>query len=293
MRLGLALPQFGASMGSAPTIARFAATAEELGYDSLWVGDRLITPVAPGDPYPGLDQPYPAEFTRAGDPALVWTVAATATSRVRLNSSTLNAPYYNPVHLARTLTTLDVLSDGRLDVGFGLGWMRDEYAVSGVDWAERGRRLDDTLDLLHAWWTTNPVRHDSPYLRLPETTVDLRPVQTGGPPVFLGGFGAAALRRIGRRAAGWLSVGRVPAATQARMWDAIRRAAAEVGRDPDGLRRAVRVNAPAGVRVPDLVAELAAIADTGADEAMVDLGYAYPDVEAALDAAGALVAARS
>ena len=80
------------------------------------------------------------------DPVLLWTVAATATSRVRLNASTLSTFYYEPPHLARMLTTLDVLSDGRLKVGVGLGWMKDEHDISrSADWRRRGRMLDDLL----------------------------------------------------------------------------------------------------------------------------------------------------
>lgn len=288
MRLGISLPQFGPGLGSARQIAEFAASAERLGYDTLWVGDRLLTPLAPGDPYPGKAQPYPPEFTRAGDPLLVWTAAATATTRIRLNSSTLNAPYYGHVPLARALTTLDVLSEGRLDVGFGLGWMRDEYAANGVDWATRGRRLDDMLDFLHAWWTTNPVRHHSPYLDLDDAQVDLRPVQPGGPPVYLGGFGGPALRRVGRRAAGWLAVGRLPASVQTSMWDTIRRAAESAGRDPESIRRAVRLNPAPDVPVPELADDVNRAAAEGADEAFVDLNFAGLSPEAFLDRAGEL-----
>ncbi|WP_338043332.1 LLM class flavin-dependent oxidoreductase [Mycolicibacter sinensis] len=85
--------------------------------------------------YPGKEQPYPPQMTRYLDPVLLWTVAAAATNRVRLNASTLSTFYYEPTHLARQLTTLDVLSDGRLDVGVGVGWMKDEHDIArGADW---------------------------------------------------------------------------------------------------------------------------------------------------------------
>jgi alkanesulfonate monooxygenase SsuD/methylene tetrahydromethanopterin reductase-like flavin-dependent oxidoreductase (luciferase family) len=101
-------------------------------------------------------------MTRYLDPVLLWTVAATATSRVRLNASTLSTFYYEPVHLARLLTTLDVLSDGRLDVGVGIGWMKDEHDIArGADWRRRGQMLDDLLAFLHEWWTTTPVSWES------------------------------------------------------------------------------------------------------------------------------------
>ncbi|MYS77939.1 LLM class flavin-dependent oxidoreductase [Streptomyces sp. SID5926] len=90
------------------------------------------------------------------------------TSRVRLNTSKLGTFYYEPPHLARQLTTLDVLGDGRLGVGAGLGWMKQEYDLArNADWQRRGKMLDDTLTLLQAWWTTNPVFWNSEFLTMP------------------------------------------------------------------------------------------------------------------------------
>jgi len=107
---------------------------------------------------------------------------------VRLNASTLSTFYYEPPHLARLLTTLDVLSDGRLDVGVGLGWMKDEHDIArSADWHRRGKMLDDLLAFLHEWWTTTPVSWDSQFFSLPPVHADLRPVQAGGPPIWIGG----------------------------------------------------------------------------------------------------------
>ena len=158
--------------------------------------------------YPGKEQPYPPQMTRYLDPVLLWTVAATATSRVRLNASTLSTFYYEPPHLARLLTTLDVLSDGRLDVGVGIGWMKDEHDIArSADWRRRGRMLDDLLAFLHEWWTTNPgVLGERVLLPAAEVHADLRPVQAGGPPIWIGGVSEAAMRRVGRSGTGWLGV---------------------------------------------------------------------------------------
>ena len=152
MNLGFALPIVGPAISSAAGLSTFCRGLEDLGYDTLWVGDRLVTPVDMHSVYPGKEQPYPPQMTRYLDPVLLWTVAATATSRVRLNASTLSTFYYEPVHLARLLTTLDVLSDGRLDVGVGIGWMKDEHDIArGADWRRRGQMLDDLLAFLHEW----------------------------------------------------------------------------------------------------------------------------------------------
>src|SRR6202453_4857799 len=114
MKLGFGIPVIGPAVSSAVGLSAFCSGLEDLGFDSLWVADRLVTPVAPQTPYPGNAQPFPPQMTRNLDPVLVWTVAATATSRVRLNASTLSTFYYEPPHLAPLLTTLDVLSDGPL-----------------------------------------------------------------------------------------------------------------------------------------------------------------------------------
>src|ERR1700752_4371829 len=164
MKLGFALPIVGPAISSAAGLSSCCRGLEDLGYDTLWVGDRLVTPVDMHSVYPGKEQPYPPQMTRYLDPVLLWTVAATATSRVRLNASTLSTFYYEPVHLARLLTTLDVLSDGRLDVGVGIGWMKDEHDIArSADWRRRGQMLDDLPASLHKWWTTSPVSWDSEF----------------------------------------------------------------------------------------------------------------------------------
>jgi alkanesulfonate monooxygenase SsuD/methylene tetrahydromethanopterin reductase-like flavin-dependent oxidoreductase (luciferase family) len=121
MKLGFALPIVGSAVSSAAGLSAFSRGLEDLGYDTLWVGDRFVQPVDMHSTYPGKEQPYPPQMKRYLDPVLLWTVAAAATSRVRLNASTLSTFYYEPPHLARILTTLDVLSNGRLDVGVESG----------------------------------------------------------------------------------------------------------------------------------------------------------------------------
>jgi probable F420-dependent oxidoreductase len=283
MQLGLALPQFGPS-ADAGRIAEFAAAAEGLGYASLWVGDRLLTPVAPKDPYPGrVPQPYPPEFTTFLDPVVTLAVAAAATRTVRLSSSTLNAPLYHPVALGRQLTSLDRLSGGRLDAGLGLGWMRDEYETVGADWATRGARLDEMLDVLSLMWTSDRFAHHGRFFDIPESVLDLRPVQPGGPPILLAGFTPAALDRIGRRAGGWLMTQGLPAAHATMLWDTARRAAETAGRDPSVLRRILRIN-----RADDWAVAIEEAAAGGLTEAFVDLTFSTRGVDEALEVAARL-----
>jgi probable F420-dependent oxidoreductase len=291
MKLGFGIPVIGPAVSSAAGLSAFCAGLEDLGYDSLWAADRLVTPVAPQTPYPGKEQPFPPQMTRNLDPVLLWTVAATATSRVRLNSSTLSTFYYEPPHLARLLTTLDVLSGGRLEVGVGLGWMKDEHDIArSADWHRRGKILDDLLAFLHAWWTTNPVSWDSQFFSIPPTHADLRPVQAGGPPIWIGGASEAAMRRVGRSAVGWLAFEGLPDDVVASWWSIARRAAEDAGRDPDALKTAMRINLEPNTSVDSLADKLKRLAESGTDEAFVDAFAVFPSLDQTLEFASQLTA---
>jgi probable F420-dependent oxidoreductase len=291
MKLGFGIPVIGPAVSSAVGLRAFCGGLEDLGYDSLWVADRLVTPVAPRTLYPGKQQPFPPQMTRNLDPLLVWTVAVTATSRVRLNASTLSTFYYEPPHLARLLTTLDVLSDGRLEVGVGLGWMKDEHDIArSADWHRRGQILDDLLAFLQAWWTTNPVSWDSQFFSIPQTHADLRPVQAGGPPIWIGGASEAAMRRVGRSAVGWLAFEGLPDDVVASWWSIARRAAEDAGRDPAALKTAMRINLEPGTPVDSLADKLTRLAESGTDEAFVDAFAVFPSLDQTLEFASQLIA---
>ncbi|BBZ70146.1 TIGR03619 family F420-dependent LLM class oxidoreductase [Mycobacterium paraseoulense] len=291
MKLGFAIPIVGPAVSSAAGLSAFCRGLEDLGYDTLWVGDRLVTPVDMHSTYPGKEQPYPPQMTRYLDPVLLWTVAATATSRVRLNSSTLSTFYYEPPHLARLLTTLDVLSNGRLDVGVGIGWMKDEHDIArGADWHRRGKMLDDLLAFLHAWWTTTPVSWESEFFSLPPVHADLRPVQAGGPPIWIGGASEAAMRRVGRSGTGWLGVEGLQDEFTDHLWSIARRAAQDAGRDPDALKTAMRINLEPGTSIGSVEDRLERLAGSGVDEAIVDAFAMFPSLDELLDFASQVIA---
>jgi probable F420-dependent oxidoreductase len=296
MRLGICLPQQG-SHSDGSRVADFARAAEALGYESLWVSDRLLAPLAPSDLYPGggtPERPYPPHFTSVLDPLLTLTAAAVATSTARLGTSTVNATWYQPMLLGRALTTLDSVSDGRLDVGFGVSWLKDEYDAVGVPWQGRGARLEEILDVLATLWTTNPVEHKGELFRIPASRLDLRPVQPGGPPVLLGGLSVGALERVGRRADGWLGVwGVVPQEVADMLWLTACRVAESADRDPAVLRREMRINVAPGQSVAEVVAICDRLEESGVDGAFVDLIYATGSIEESLDVAAELMHAWS
>lgn len=283
MEIGIALPQYGTHAQPA-RIAGFARDAESAGFDSFWVGDRSLTPVEPSDLYPGHtpENPYPPEYRTFLDPLTVLTVAATATSRARLGMSTLNAPWYPPLLLARSLTSLDLVSGGRLDVGFGIGWLRDEYTAVNADFGRRGERLDEILDILQGMWTQEEFEHEGPHWRIPRAYVGLRPAQQPHPPLYLGGFSPAAMRRVGRRADGWVGAVLPPEALTA-LWGIARQAAEEAGRDPGVLRRNIRFNPRPGASYEEIAAVLAGIRETGADGCFVDFQQCVREPDEALE----------
>jgi probable F420-dependent oxidoreductase len=290
MRIGMALPQMG-PIAEPDRVAEFASTAEELGYESLWAADRILAPLHPDPVYPGCtpEQPWPPEQARVTDPIVTLALAASATSRARLSTSTFNATWHHPLFLGRTFASLDLLSRGRIDLGFGIGWMRTEYQALGIPFTKRWARLEETIAVLRAMWTTDPVQHDGQLWQIPPSRLELRPVQPSGPPILLGGFGAGALDRVGRLADGWLpatsAADGLPAEAFGQMWQAIGRSAASAGRDPATLRRELRVNTSPGTPVDDAVQVALIARDAGYEGAFIDLSYIATGVDHALDLA--------
>ncbi|MCO8302852.1 MULTISPECIES: TIGR03619 family F420-dependent LLM class oxidoreductase [Streptomyces] len=291
MRIGFALPQFGPLAHHPEEIARFARRAEELGADSLWVGDRLIAPVDPSVGYAGTDV-IPPEFRAALDPFTVLAAAAAATERVQLGTDVINAPWYPPAVLARSLTTIDLLSGGRLLVGLGTGWSPEEYQAVDVPMAERGRRLDECLDALNAWWTENPVEYRGEHWTVPASHVDLKPASRPHPPVYLAAFAPAAVRRMARRADGWLPVAVIPAksgspdpvAALTEQLGGVRAAVEREGRDPAAFDAILRINPGVGASVDDIATTLVrAGREAGIQHAFVDLVYLAENPGQALD----------
>jgi hypothetical protein len=187
-----------------------------------------------------------------------------------------NATQYQPATLARLLTSIDVASNGRLLPGLGIGWSPDEYAAAGIPMSERGKRLDDLLDLLNTWWGKDIVVHEGVGYTIAESHVDLKPVRK--PPVYLAGFGEKAQRRVAERADGRLPAWSVPEAFPANVLTTtlakIRADAEKAGRDPQALGVALRVNANPGTKLGVLAESVVKIvAALEPDHTFVDLSY--------------------
>ncbi|WP_328539870.1 LLM class F420-dependent oxidoreductase [Streptomyces sp. NBC_00344] len=280
--LGLGLPQTKqyAIGRDVPAVAR---AAEETGYRSLWVFERILFPEPQTQGLygiPGL--PWPDRYRSVADPLVTLALACAVTERARLGTSVLVAPLHIPFQLARTLASLDAASGGRMVAGIGTGWSRDEYLAAAVaPFQRRGAFLDELLDVFHAVWGADPVSYDGEFTTIAASEVGPKPARPI--PVFLPASGPRPTRRLVDRADGWMPVASGPDKL-AGQWREIQALAGERGRERP-LRVTVRVNARYSTdpytrddRIPfqgsaeQIVEDLAAHAEVGvADEFLLDL----------------------
>jgi probable F420-dependent oxidoreductase len=241
MKIGFALPNVG-PVSTAEAVAKVAQRAEALGYDSLWTIERLLWPVKPQTPYPATpDGSLPEPYKHVLDPLETLTFAAAHTKTIALGTSVLDIPYHNPVMLARRLTTLDQLSNGRLRLGLGLGWSKDEMDAVGADMKKRGAMADEFLKVLKVIWTSNPAEFHGKFYQVPKSYIGPKPVQKPHPPIYMAAYAPAALKRLAAMANGWNPVG-IPVAGMAQMFGSVKQMAKDTGRDPSSLELVVRAN---------------------------------------------------
>jgi probable F420-dependent oxidoreductase len=241
MKLGFNVPNLGPAT-SMENIAKVAQRAEELGYDTVWTTERVLVPVNPKSGYGGMEGvPIPEQYKIQFDPLDTLAFVAGITKRVRLGTSVLDLPFYNPVMLARRITTIDHLSGGRLIVGLGQGWSPEEFEATGASMKGRGPRADEALDVMHTIWKNDPVEFQGKSFNIAASTIHPKPVQKPHPPIFLAAYAPSAMKRIATRADGWIPVG-IPVQGMQQMWEGIKGMAREAGRDPSELKLIVRAN---------------------------------------------------
>jgi probable F420-dependent oxidoreductase len=192
MRVGIHLPHIGRKSGPG-AIRRAAIQAEELGFADAWTSEHIIIPK--GAPYPPSAIFY--------DPVLTLTWAAAFTKRIGLGTSVLVLPMRHPLPLAKGLATLQNLSEGRLILGAGVGWMEVEFAALGVPFRERGRRMDEGIAMMRAVWGEDPVTFRAHHIPAVIEEMRMLPQPVTPIPIWIGGSSEAALARAIRLADGW------------------------------------------------------------------------------------------
>jgi probable F420-dependent oxidoreductase len=228
--IGFGAPVSGA-WATPENLASFARAAEDAGYHSLWSFQRLLIPDGSG-----MEPVYHSVL----DPMAALAFAAAVTSTIRLGVAVINLPFVSPGYLAKQAASLDVLSAGRHDLGLGIGWMPEEFELTGADMSRRGARAAEYVHVLRHLWRGEHTAFDGEFYQVPAGLQAPGPVQPGGPPVLLGGMARPALERIGRIADGWVTSSRTDLSRIAGLIGIVRDAAAAAGRDPDALRIACR-----------------------------------------------------
>ncbi len=240
MKFGIVLPTFcggvrGSEVPKIEELVKFAQKAEEQGFDSLWVIEHLLvaTPI------------YRCTWY---DPLITLAAVANATDKVKLGTSILVLPLRNPAILAKEISTLDVISEGRVILGVGNGWWEKEFEACGIPFNERGARSDEYIDILKKLWTEDNVEFNGRFFKFKDITVEPKPVQKPHPPIWIAGGSAAGkakdvykvraekvLRRIGVKGDGWIARAVTLPELIKSDWAKIRQYAEEVGRDPNSI----------------------------------------------------------
>jgi probable F420-dependent oxidoreductase len=263
MKVGLA---FASSIGidgnSALEICR---RAESAGFESVWGGEHVIIPDAIGSKYPyTADGKIPAEpDTPIPDPLIWLAFAAAAAPTLRLGTCILIVPQRNPLILAKELATLDQLSGGRVELGLGVGWMKEEFDALGVPWERRGARNDEYIAAMRALWAAPHAEFHGDFVDFEPATCSPRPVN-GSIPVLVGGDTDAAINRAVRLADGYFP-GEGDVERLGALIGRLRSAAEKAERDPNSIE----INAMFGVQMADPVAGVEQMAELGVGRIMI------------------------
>jgi len=278
IRLGAKIPNSG-ELPLRLGVGRMAAALEAAGFDSVWVSDHIIFPTQVESRYPfaadgkvtwSLEVPYL-------EPMVMLAAAAATTSKVELGTAALVLPMRNPVHFAKEAASIDAMAKGRLVIGAGVGWLREEFEALDADFDARGEVFDEWLSIARACWTGEVKRFEGKHYRIPHD-IYTRPTPARHVPVLMGGMSKLALRRAGAVVDGWLAQSSMDSISEREIADSVAvigAAAKEAGRS-GSPRIAVRLPGVEG-RERLLAERLTALADAGIDDLIIDVDWSDPD----------------
>ena len=285
MRIGALVPNSGRwplELG-VPAMAR---TLEEAGYESLWVSDHIVLPETIESHYPfaadgkatwPTDTPYV-------DALIALALIAAVTKRSAIGTAVLVLPLRHPIVFAKQAASIDVASGGRLKLGVGAGWLREEFEALGVPFEGRGGRLVEWMQIARDCWTGRPPARTTERYTLPAGVLSL-PTPAHEIPFLVGGHSPTALRRAGRIADGWLaqqSLSELDPDALAAALVTMRAAAEEAERDPDALQVVLRLVDSAG-RGEEIAQVLPALQQAGVDEIVVNVDWEAGDAAVELE----------
>jgi alkanesulfonate monooxygenase len=221
-QFGIAMRNFTRypEMPSATALIEYGVRMEELGFESIWAWDHILLGVEPNFPI--------------HEALLILTAIAARTKRIKVGTGILVLPMRNPVIMAKELATLDHISNGRLVVGAAVGWYKREFDSMGVDFHQRGRIMEESLEIIHRLWTEPKVDGQYSQYNLRGAVLYPKPVQKPRPPILIGGYVDAVLKRAATKGDGWLTY-YYTAESFKRVWAKVRGFAEAAGRNPDEL----------------------------------------------------------
>ena len=269
MEFGCHLPVYGPA-ATREVLLPFARRMEALGYDSLWASDHIVIPYAIASRYPYSatgDFPLPPA-TNFLEPLTALALVAGATERIRLGTTVLVLPHRHPVLTAKILATLDHLAPGRVILGAGVGWMREEIEMFGVPYARRGAWSDEAIRVMRACWAGEHVEHRGEFWRFSPFASLPRPAR-GKVPIWIGGHTERALRRVAELGDGWHAA--FPSAEKMKAgMQALEAACRRAGRETKSLTISARVGLPAKQEADALLREIRGLAELGVSHVILE-----------------------
>ena len=283
VQFGYHLPIWGPA-ATRETLVTVARRVEALGFDSVWASDHIVIPFEIRSRYPyNASGDFPlAPTTNFLEPLTALALVAGVTERLRLGTTVLVLPHRHPVLAAKMLATLDHLAPGRVILGAGVGWMREEIELLGAPYDQRGAWTDEAIRVMRTCWRDERVSFQGRFFNFPEVALAPKPAH-GTIPIWIGGHTKRALRRVAELGDGWHAAFATADAMRTGLAD-LNDACAKVGRNPADLTLSVRMGLSAKRPETEVVDELKALRDVSVRHVIVETRVTSPaDMTALLD----------
>jgi probable F420-dependent oxidoreductase len=217
-------------------LAEIARNLESHGYESLWIAEHPVIPIGMKTPFPFTpDHKLPDHYARWADPFIALTMAAAVTKKLRLGTGVCLLPERETLVTAKVAASLDLFSGGRLLLGVGAGWLREETEAMGARFGTRWKRTREAVEAMRILWTRREPSYEGETVKFPAVRSEPKPIQKMGPPVLLGAHGPKALERVARTYDGWMPLVASADELKASVTE-LRKIAAAQGRDPGAIQ---------------------------------------------------------
>jgi probable F420-dependent oxidoreductase len=274
MKIGLLFANAG-PYSQPELLAHLATTAEQVGVESLWTVEHVVIPQGYQSPYPyakdgkipgGEDVPIP-------DPLIPLGFVAALTKKIKLATGVVILPQRHPVYVAKEVATIDLLSGGRMILGIGSGWLKEEFDALGLEFKHRGARTDESIQALRALWSEGPSSFHGKHFNFGPAMSFPKPAQKNGIPIHIGGHSPAAAKRAGRLGDGFFpALGEIPKLQE--LFGIMHEATAQAGRNPGEIELSCmgRANPDSLKALEDIGISRVVIPPPGADKDKLTAG---------------------